>query len=378
MNKISFIFILSILCIYKSLKITSKKQFWKKLPELKPRFSNIIYFYTDNSESYLRKIEKKLQFFSGHVCIKFVKNETMITGKGINFLSTTNDSDIQLNTDLNKPTNIYINVLDPNKEQQVPFFIGMALGLIPEITRYDRDKYVKVNLTNVKPSHMKYYKKESKKKNYFGSYDYGSLMAIDNLFGSKNNKPTYTFNLYSYYHPPYNTYYYFITSFTHNDFRRLNFMYCKNYCPNLRGCSNRGFPNSNCLSCSCGGKDHFIYPDCHLSPAHTDPSCGIKTLYKSYGRKSYLKRKNVTGECYYRIKSSNGRKVAITIRSLELGYVGKLDIYYRKDKAVSPLTLNNINSNFQIPPSYKEVYLIFHSMLQPTNFSIMYHNTKNN
>uniref|UniRef100_A0A0K0FGX6 Metalloendopeptidase n=1 Tax=Strongyloides venezuelensis TaxID=75913 RepID=A0A0K0FGX6_STRVS len=378
MNKIFFIFILSILCIYKSLKVTSKKQFKKKLPELKPRLPNTISFYVDNSDSYLKDIENKLLYFNNYVCIKFVKNETMISGKGINFLSTTNDSDIKLNNDLNKPTNIYIKKSDVSDTGPVTFFIGMALGLIPEITRYDRDKYVKVNLTNVKQSYMKYYKKESKQKNYFGSFDYGSIMVMDNLFGSKNNKSTYTFNLYSHYYPPVHTAYGFIKYFTHNDYRRLNYMYCKNYCPHLRGCSNRGYPENNCRSCSCGHWSHFIYPDCHLRPANTDPSCGIKTLYKSYVKKSYLKRKNVTGICYFRIKSSNGRKVAITIKSLELGFRGELEIYYRKDKAVKPLRLTSISSSFQVPPSYNEVYLIFQDKYSPMNFSFMYHNTKNN
>uniref|UniRef100_A0A0N5BMK4 Metalloendopeptidase n=1 Tax=Strongyloides papillosus TaxID=174720 RepID=A0A0N5BMK4_STREA len=365
MNKNFLIFILAMLSIYKN------------LPELKPRFSNIIYYYIDNSTSYPREIESLLTEIQAQVCFKFVKNETMITGKGINFLSTTNDSDIELDNDLSKPTKIYIKVSDLKIFDQLTFFIGMALGLIPEITRHDRDKYVKVNLTNVKPSFMKYYKKESKEKNYFGSFDYGSIMAMDNLFGSKDNKTTYTFNFYM----NYRSFYYnslngFFRRFTVNDYRRLNYMYCKNNCLNLLGCSNRGYPGKDCSYCICG--PHFNYPSCQMNNAHTDPSCGIKTMYISYWRKSYLTRKNVTGMCYYRIKSSNGRNVAITIRSLELGYLGKLDIYYRSDRAATPLRLRHIDSSLKIPPLYKEVYLVFHDMYSPINFSIMYRNANYN
>uniref|UniRef100_A0A0K0FHE9 Metalloendopeptidase n=1 Tax=Strongyloides venezuelensis TaxID=75913 RepID=A0A0K0FHE9_STRVS len=233
----------------------------------------------------------------------------------------------------------------------------MALSMIPEITRYDRDKYVKVNLKNVKSSFMKYYKKESERKNYFGSFDYGSVMILDNRFGGKYNKTTYTFKFYSYYNPPVYSLYGLIRSFTFNDYRRLNYMYCKNDCPHLLGCNSHGYPNGDCSSCVCG--PHFLYPSCQIL---------------------YLTRKNVTGNCYYRIKSSTGRKVAITVNSMESSSTyylfNVLDIYYRSDRAVTPLRLRHIHSNLVIPPLYKEVYLVFHDMFSPTNFSITYHNSK--
>uniref|UniRef100_A0A0N5BY02 Astacin domain-containing protein n=1 Tax=Strongyloides papillosus TaxID=174720 RepID=A0A0N5BY02_STREA len=52
----------------------------------------------------------------------------------------------------------------------------MALGLIPEITRYDRDNYVEIYTKNITKPYLKYYKKETKKRKYFGSFDYGSVM----------------------------------------------------------------------------------------------------------------------------------------------------------------------------------------------------------
>uniref|UniRef100_A0A0N5CFV2 Metalloendopeptidase n=1 Tax=Strongyloides papillosus TaxID=174720 RepID=A0A0N5CFV2_STREA len=378
MNKIYLIFILAVLCININAKTTSKKASSKKIPELKPRLPHIIYYYVDKSTSYKNEIEYLISNIQAKVCIKFVKKRTLITGRGVNFLSTNKDSDIKLYNDSSKPTNIYLKVSNSKNKQQLPFFIGMALGLIPEITRYDRDKYVKVNLKNVKSSFMKYYIKEKKEKNYFGSFDYGSVMALDNLFGSIYNKTTYTFNFYSYYHPPIFSLHGLIRSFTFNDYRRLNYMYCKNDCPNLLGCNSHGYPNEDCSNCICG--PHFLYPSCEMSSVHTNPSCGKKTMYISHSKKSYLTRKNVTGNCCYRIKSSNGKKVAITIKSLVLPgkyyrrYV--LDIYYRSDRSVTPLRLRHNNTNFVIPPSYKEVYLVFHDMISPINFSIMYHNTK--
>uniref|UniRef100_A0A0K0FHF1 Astacin domain-containing protein n=1 Tax=Strongyloides venezuelensis TaxID=75913 RepID=A0A0K0FHF1_STRVS len=140
-------------------KTTSKKASSKKLTELKTRLPHSIYYYVDNSTSYQNEIEYLISNIEAKVCIKFVKNKILINGRGINFLSTSNHSDIQLNNDPSKPTNIYLKVSDSNNKQLLPFFIGMALGMIPEITRYDRDKYVKVNLKNVKSSFMKFYKK---------------------------------------------------------------------------------------------------------------------------------------------------------------------------------------------------------------------------
>uniref|UniRef100_A0A0K0FR07 Metalloendopeptidase n=1 Tax=Strongyloides venezuelensis TaxID=75913 RepID=A0A0K0FR07_STRVS len=70
---------------------------------------------------------------------------------------------------------------------------------------------------------MKYYKKETKKKKYFRSFDYGFVMMPSYSFGGKSNSITYKYKLY-----PFNDYiskreYSFSTAI----FKRLNHMYCE-------------------------------------------------------------------------------------------------------------------------------------------------------
>uniref|UniRef100_A0A0K0FBQ8 Metalloendopeptidase n=1 Tax=Strongyloides venezuelensis TaxID=75913 RepID=A0A0K0FBQ8_STRVS len=381
MNKISFIFILSILCIYKSLKVTSKKQFKKKLPELKPRLPNTISFYVDKSLLHGSMLKKTIKIVENHICIKFLEQETEVTGAGINFFKTSNYSDIILDKNLSKPTNIYFNNKDlhPNQLKYLYFFTGMALGLIPETTRYDRDKYIEVYEKNITEPYLKYYEKETTMRNYFSSFDYGSVMVPEKLFGSKNYLLTYKAKYYPYYDDISGMEW----SFTYNDYRRLNRMYCKNKCPNLKGCNNRGhvFFSNGCKRCLCNRG--FIGPICETYPVQTHISCGVKALYKSYGKKSYIIRKNVSGDCFYRIKSSNGRKVAITVNSLVspsqnlmLCKFFGINIYYRSDWGVSPLVICPNTSKVVIPALSNEVYMVYYKFVSdpPINFTITYRN----
>uniref|UniRef100_A0A0K0FGX7 Metalloendopeptidase n=1 Tax=Strongyloides venezuelensis TaxID=75913 RepID=A0A0K0FGX7_STRVS len=380
MNKISFIFILSILCIYKSLKVTSKKQFKKKLPELKPRLPNTISFYVDKSLLHGSMLKKTIKIVENHICIKFLEQETEVTGAGINFFKTSNYSDIILDKNLSKPTNIYFNNKDlhPNQLKYLYFFTGMALGLIPETTRYDRDKYIEVDEKNITEPYLKYYKKETTKRNYFSSFDYGSVMVPKKTFGSIR------YNTYTYkakYFPNYDYVSGWTYSFAISDYRRLDRMYCKNKCPNLKGCNNRGYPytRTGCERCECD--IHFIRPVCDTYPVHGHIACGIKSFFKSYRKKSYITRKNVNGTCYYRIKSSNGKKVSVTVNSLvssspvsDEGLFFGLNIYYRSDWSIKPLILCANTSNVKIPPLNKEVYLVYYSTNSdpPVNFTITY------
>uniref|UniRef100_A0A0N5BMK5 Metalloendopeptidase n=1 Tax=Strongyloides papillosus TaxID=174720 RepID=A0A0N5BMK5_STREA len=381
MNKNFLIFILAMLSIYKNVKVTSKKASSKKLPELKARLPNTIHYYVDHSLAYASSIQEYFGWLKNRVCIKFVQQENEVTDIGINYFKTVNYSDIVLDKNLSKPTNIYLNDSDLNYYNMKPwcFFTGMALGLIPETTRYDRDSYVEVYKENIAKPYLKYYEKETTKRNYFGSFDYGSVMFPEKSFGGKNYAHTYREKSYPFYRGIIRMSY----SFAVSDYRRLSQMYCKNQCPNLKGCYNRGYPFvfNGCQRCLCN--EHFREPICETYRVHKHISCGIKTFYRSTSKKSYLTRKNVNGTCYYRIKSSNGRKVAITVYSLvcqkqkqEFGVCGTacLNIYHRSDWSISPLVICPNTSNVKIPALNKEVYIVFSKTIldSPANFKITY------
>uniref|UniRef100_A0A0N5CFV4 CUB domain-containing protein n=1 Tax=Strongyloides papillosus TaxID=174720 RepID=A0A0N5CFV4_STREA len=155
-------------------------------------------------------------------------------------------------------------------------------------------------------------------------------------------------------------------------------MYCENKCNNLHGCRKRGFPLNNCIGCYCN-IEHFISPTCDVYPANEHISCGTKNFFKSKWKTSYLKHTNVTRSCFYLIKSSNGKKVAVTIKSLILQpqcicHKCGLIIFYRSDWSILPLRLCGNQSNVKIPPLNKEVYIIFDDFGLPNSFSITYRN----
>lgn len=64
-----------------------------------------------------------------------------------------------------------------------------ALGFHHMHSAHDRDKYVKINLNNVKNKHKDNFKKRNGT-HFGGKYDYGSVMHYGPTAFSKNGKPT--------------------------------------------------------------------------------------------------------------------------------------------------------------------------------------------
>uniref|UniRef100_A0A0K0FP76 Astacin domain-containing protein n=1 Tax=Strongyloides venezuelensis TaxID=75913 RepID=A0A0K0FP76_STRVS len=124
-----------------------------------------------------------------------------------------------------------------------------SIGLIPELTRYDRNIYFDFYTKNITRPYMKYYKKETKKKKYFRSFDYGFVMMPSHSFGGKSNSITY-----------------------------------------------------KCCYCNI---EHLISLICNVYPANEHISYGAKNLFKSKWKTSYFKHTNVIRSCFYLIKSLN-------------------------------------------------------------------------
>ncbi|EYC22523.1 hypothetical protein Y032_0017g3404 [Ancylostoma ceylanicum] len=70
--------------------------------------------------------------------------------------------------------------------------IGHALGLYHTMSRHDRDKYITVNLNNVKADWLDQFTKQTPEtnENYGITYDYGSIMHYGGTSASFNKKPT--------------------------------------------------------------------------------------------------------------------------------------------------------------------------------------------
>uniref|UniRef100_A0A0K0FS38 ZnMc domain-containing protein n=1 Tax=Strongyloides venezuelensis TaxID=75913 RepID=A0A0K0FS38_STRVS len=376
MCKFLLFFILLAICVRQDILGKKKKKPSKKLPELKPRFNNTISYYVDYSmfeyETFIQNIFKDLELSD---CLKFKQKNTEIKYSGINYFLTSNKSDIKLYDDLTKPTNIYLTKSDISGNYRLPYFLtGMALGLISELTRYDRDKYVTTYLENVNPFYMKFYKKEAIRRDYLGSFDYGSVMLLSDSFAKKSRNATYTYKLY----PHYNHVIQLFDGFTVNDHRRLYFIYCKDKCPNLQKCHNHGWPLKDCKTCHCYHY-HFKGLKCESYIKHNSHSCG-KRFYKSFSKKLIISRKSINDTCAFIIESPKKKKISITIKSFIfrgnpscIGYEG-LHIYYQSEWSGKPFYLCYNATNITLPPLSKKIYIYYYTYARDlTDFTIMYH-----
>uniref|UniRef100_A0A0K0G1J3 Astacin domain-containing protein n=1 Tax=Strongyloides venezuelensis TaxID=75913 RepID=A0A0K0G1J3_STRVS len=338
--------------------------------------SNTIKFYADSESSI--PVEYVLRNMNTSFCINFIKQSKKITDSGINFYKSSSKSDIILGDSKSKPTDIYLTESDINdaKNTLLLLYIGLALGLIPEITRYDRDDYVKVNLSNVDSKYIQYYKKTKSKTTYPTSFDYGSVLFLSSSFGSKNKKSTYTYKL----SPHYDSVIGSNIFFTHNDNKRINFLYCsKKKCGKYKTCKNGSFPDYKCRRCIC--QEFFSGKKCEKLYKNDKKYCGNKQEYKS-STKSTKNLKNTIFQriCAYKIKSINKKKkVEITIKSLTFNTTiscngnDGLFIHYRSDKSVSPLHLCKNVSKIVLPPSSSSVYIILNSPYRvKSSFEISY------
>uniref|UniRef100_A0A0N5CH95 Metalloendopeptidase n=1 Tax=Strongyloides papillosus TaxID=174720 RepID=A0A0N5CH95_STREA len=180
---------------------------------------------------------------------------------------------------------------------KLAFQIGRALGMIPEISRPDRDRYVTINWKNIKSSSEKYYQKTTYNYSYYPNveFDFGSIMLVDPLFGSSNGKPTYTYNRYAFqaeeesqkiYDPNH--------IFSYNDVKFLNGMYCRKKCKK-NYCKNGGFPGKNC-KCIC--PFHFEGEKCEIPKKSTGDCLQTKEYTATYDLK-FIQYKGKTGKCNY-------------------------------------------------------------------------------
>uniref|UniRef100_A0A0N5BZ77 Metalloendopeptidase n=1 Tax=Strongyloides papillosus TaxID=174720 RepID=A0A0N5BZ77_STREA len=383
MKQILLIFLFISLCVAEDILDIYKRDLPDEWPKPHKRMSNTIKYYAD-SES-ITPVEYVLRDMNDTLCITFIRQNNKIIDSGINFYKSNSKSyksnsksDIILRDSKSKPTDIYLKESDLkyNKNSLLLLYIGLALGLIPEIARYDRDNYVTVNSNNIDSKYISYYKKTKSKTTYSTSFDYGSAMLLNSSFGSKNNKATYTYKLSPHYDSTIGN----NILFSHNDNKRINILYCsKKKCDKYRKCQHGSFPQKQCKRCIC--QQYFHGKLCEKLFSNDKKMCGNQQELKSYSssRKS-LKKTNIRDICLYKLKStSNKKKVEVTVKSLV--YDGNvpcdgrsgLFIYYRSDKSVSPLYLCKNSSNIVLPASSTTVYIAINSPFDvKSSFEISY------
>uniref|UniRef100_A0A0K0F3J0 Astacin domain-containing protein n=1 Tax=Strongyloides venezuelensis TaxID=75913 RepID=A0A0K0F3J0_STRVS len=379
MKKVFCIFFLIQLCLayngtendihvrYKRAMIVDKIPSYPTLPE------SIKYYVQFKEEN---PISMHLQFISNRICLSFSRQKKLVSKKGINFLKSIKKSDIKLPKKTSGSANIYLRSQDLKNIRLILHYIGLALGLVPEIQRFDRNRYLKIYWGNLNPIGLKYYKKKKHKTKHYTSFDFGSIMLRSPTYGTIDQKIAFKTNLYPYYDLLINK----RDRFSHYDFKILANAYCKKKCPDREICKNGGYQASNCKECVCNR--FFTGQSCEKILEHDSSICGSKQYFDASSTKGYLTAKNIKGPCYYWIKPKKNRNTKIVIKNVHFdGKVSCVDdkglfIHYRKDKGVTPLCLFKDNENFTLPLLPNDVYIIFSGLGQNNSFSISYQAVK--
>uniref|UniRef100_A0A1I7TS85 Zinc metalloproteinase n=1 Tax=Caenorhabditis tropicalis TaxID=1561998 RepID=A0A1I7TS85_9PELO len=195
--------------------------------------------------------------------------------------------------------------------------LGHALGFFHTQSRYDRDNYISINYTNIDPSYVEQFDKETSSTNYnYGMpYDYGSIMQYGATSASSNDRPTMIARDTEYQDTMGSDFVGFY------DISMMNEHYkCKELCPSATSvqCANGGFPSPrNCAICICPSGYGGIL--CDQRP----PGCGDnlnataswQTISNTIGDGLPTLRDNHT-MCNYWVRAPDNQSVEVRINGL--------------------------------------------------------------
>uniref|UniRef100_A0A0N5BAR4 EGF-like domain-containing protein n=1 Tax=Strongyloides papillosus TaxID=174720 RepID=A0A0N5BAR4_STREA len=348
---------------------TTRKPAQKPEPPYKPPYyieDNYIRYYLDTNlktelSDNIEYIFKRI--VSSKTCLIMTKQTSMFEKKDID-IGYCSFNNVELSTNRGKPTKVCLrNDVTIN---ELFFYIGYALGLVPEITRKDSSLNVKVSKQYISKS---YYDKYYKVKDYNSriiansSFDFYSMMLSSPYFGSKKKgKKTYKFtsHLSYYYEKSINL----TKKFNFNDIKRIWYLYClsEEYLES-NPCRNGGFFRNDIFKCVCPSPFTGRYCE---EMEEIRSSCGDVLKFNANSSKVFYTIENVDGYCYYSIKSKNGKKVQFIINKLIFtecnGGSGAngVTVKYREDKGAEGLFVPGNYANIIFPPLSSEVYLIYY------------------
>uniref|UniRef100_A0A0N5BTY0 Metalloendopeptidase n=1 Tax=Strongyloides papillosus TaxID=174720 RepID=A0A0N5BTY0_STREA len=281
-----------------------------------------------------RTVKAALAVIEKETCIRFRETLNFKNGGLIYVNRTVGCSSFTGKVSNNRPQDINLGI-GCNKLTVAIHETCHALGMIHEMSRHDRDSYIKLKFKNINDiAKFNYILFDLSAATAYGlKYDFGSVMHYDRLAGTLNGRMTTE--------PKYRNYLKTIgqtTRFGFNDAKQLNIHYCKDKC---RGstlkCKMGGYPHPNdCRFCNCPA---FFTGKLCTKLLPSDKKCG-KTRFKSKYTNKLLIVKGIK-TCYIKITAPRGRKVQLNI--LETNFRNSfvcqpnkgLEVKFLADKAVS-------------------------------------------
>uniref|UniRef100_A0A0K0F1L1 Astacin domain-containing protein n=1 Tax=Strongyloides venezuelensis TaxID=75913 RepID=A0A0K0F1L1_STRVS len=335
------------------------------------------YYYNPEVSGFL--VDFIFRRINRFTCLKFAKQATKIEGKiGINF-EISDENKVELSREVDTPTNVSLKKEDYKNGTVLRLYIGLALDMVTEVGRPNREKDVTVNMSNVDDKYKEYYQEKSQEETAYlkdTEFDFKSPMFFSSEFGSKENKPTYDVKLYK-------DYEYFSNGFKifrHNDFKHFFYYYCLNVETETNTCKNGGYkPSTEEFKLNCKCPDYFTGSNCEkILPNYKDCKDKQQDFTAEKDTKNY--ELNITsGTCYFKISSKNKKNVSITIEKLELNnpecltYESNLEVLVRNDKGAAGINLcQDKKESTKLPSLSKEVIIVLNSQKKAANLKFSY------
>uniref|UniRef100_A0A0N5BGS2 Astacin domain-containing protein n=1 Tax=Strongyloides papillosus TaxID=174720 RepID=A0A0N5BGS2_STREA len=377
--KIFFLILLVPLCIAensKSKTIEESTSLAKQRPPyyISPKL-NKYYFSNDSISTKLHTIFNQLR---RNTCLDFRKQTSRIQNEiGINFdISKEGKSIVELSNSTSCPTNISLSENDYTNHTLLRFYLGIALDIIPEVRRPDRDIDVNVTISNVKSEFIQYYNiTNSSYIKYLNDteFDFRSPMFFGPDFGSNDNKPTYEVLLYKNDQHPSG----FGRPFRHNFYKHIFYYYCGgSTIPN--NCKYGGYPYPKEKNkCKC--PEYLSGTNCeNFNNQSTTVKYTIKGPLKANSSEQEFSINLTSTTFYLNITSEQGRNISVTVKNITFtesncsSFGSFLDVLIRKDKGSAGMYLCRNTSNLNLPPLSNEVFFVLYARKENISFSISY------
>uniref|UniRef100_A0A0N4Z891 Metalloendopeptidase n=1 Tax=Parastrongyloides trichosuri TaxID=131310 RepID=A0A0N4Z891_PARTI len=213
----------------------------------------------------------------------------------------------------NKTQIIFIGKDCRSKPLRIQRLIHNTLGALNVQLRDDRDKYIKINETNMNNLGPKYFNRSCypETDTYETIYDYGSLLHCNAYPFSKDiNKLKTVEPIESEYKSLYENMMGQTEYVTFYDYKYLNLLYCNDSCkhrPKIQ-CFNSGYQDpKDCTKCVC--PSGFIGWNCSENPISFD-KCG-KSYHYVTKQEQKIEYFLLVYYCAYKLKASNNKRICI-------------------------------------------------------------------